>query len=86
MINKCSKNNHTKNHLIEISKLILDYIKQNNNKTGSQITEYIINILKEVIQKKELLKRKMNLKRNRKYLSKIFIKKRLNIMVTYAII
>ena len=45
MINKCSKNNHTKNHLIEISKLILDYIKQNNNKTGSQITEYIINIL-----------------------------------------
>ena len=46
MINKCSKNNHTKNHLIEISKLILDYIKQNNNKTGSQITEYIINILR----------------------------------------
>ena len=45
MINKCSKNNHTKNHLIEISKLILDYIKQNNNKTGSQIIEYIINIL-----------------------------------------
>ena len=45
IINKCRKNNHAKNSLIDISKLILDYIKQSKNKTGNQITKYIINSL-----------------------------------------
>ena len=50
MIKKCNKknikNNQTKNSLIEISKLVLDYIKEKDHKTGNQITEYVINYLK----------------------------------------
>ena len=49
MINKCDKrtdkNNQTKNSLIGISRLVLDYIKENKHKTGNQITEYVINSL-----------------------------------------
>ena len=49
MIKKCekskNKNNHSKNSLIEISKLVLDYIKTKEKKTGNQITEYILKVL-----------------------------------------
>ena len=49
MINKCEKrtdkNNQPKNSLIGISRLVLDYIKENKHKTGNQITEYVINSL-----------------------------------------
>lgn len=39
------KNSHPRNSLIEISKLVLDYIKEKEQKTGNQITEFIINTL-----------------------------------------
>jgi hypothetical protein len=58
-INKCEKGNYknpTKNSLIGISKLVLDYVKENEHKTGNQITEYVINALQpenddKIIQK-----------------------------------
>jgi hypothetical protein len=49
------KNKDQKNSLIEISKLVWEYIKKEEHKTCSEITEYVINILKpetdEKIQK-----------------------------------
>ena len=52
---KIVKRNCQKYSLIEISKLVLDYIKKEKNKTGNEITEYILKALKpkkdEKIQK-----------------------------------
>jgi hypothetical protein len=39
------KDKHQKYSLIEISKLVLDYIKKEKNKTGNEITEYILKSL-----------------------------------------
>ena len=53
--NKDEKNKNPKYSLIEISKLVLNYIKQEKHKTGNEITEYVLNYLKpgndEKIQK-----------------------------------
>jgi hypothetical protein len=52
---KTEKVKRPKYSLIEISKLVLDYIKKEKNKTGNEITEYILKALKpkkdEKIQK-----------------------------------
>jgi len=52
---KEEKNKNPKYSLIEISKLVLNYIKQEKHKTGNEITEYVLNYLKpgsdEKIQK-----------------------------------
>ena len=52
---KTEKVKHPKYSLIEISKLVLDYIKKEKNKTGNEITEHILKAFKpeknEKIQK-----------------------------------
>ena len=54
-VEKIEKVKRPKYSLIEISKLVLDYIKKEKNKTGNEITEYILKAFKpekdEKIQK-----------------------------------